>query len=235
MITGTSEHCIGILILDTAFERIPGDAGNATTWNFPVRYRTVRDASALRVIDGQAEGLLDAFIEAGHELIRDGCSAISTTCGFLALYQEQLAEALPVPVATSSLLQVPVARRLLGRGRKVGVLTMDASRLTPRHLASVGINESIPMEGLPRDGVFWKMIAENAPIDPQALQAEVLEAGERLLSREPQVAALVLECANMPPYAAALAARLQVPVFDIVTMVDWLAAGLGPRRYPWGA
>ena len=231
MITGTSNRPIGILMLDTSFERIPGDAGNARTWAFPVIYRTVRDASALRVIDGEARGLLDAFIAAGHELVADGCVAISTTCGFLALYQEELARALPIPVATSSLLQIPLVERLLAPGKSVGVLTMDAARLTPRHMAAIGVHHGLPMEGLPRDGVFWKMIAENAPASPDVLIQEVLDAGERLLARRPDIGAFVLECTNMPPYAAKLAERFGLPVFDVVTMVKWLAGAVAPHNY----
>ncbi|MET3792896.1 aspartate/glutamate racemase family protein [Aquamicrobium terrae] len=231
MNTAPSRRPIGMLILDTAFERIPGDAGNPRTWDFPVIYRTVRNASALRVIDGEAQGLVDAFIDAGRELVAEGCAAISTTCGFLALHQERLAEALPVPVATSSLLQVPMVERMLRPGEKVGVVTMDAARITKRHMTAVGVDHPVPMEGLPRDGMFWKMIAQDAPADPRLLLKEVLDAGERLLAREPAVGAIVLECTNMPPYAARLAQHLDRPVFDVVTLVKWLAGAVAPHDY----
>ncbi len=231
MIMDPLQRPVGILILDTAFERISGDAGNARTWSFPVVYRTVRDASALRVIDGEARGLLDAFITAGRELVDQGCVAVTTTCGFLSLYQEEMAGALSVPVATSSLLQIPVVERLLSPGRSVGVITMDASRLTPRHMKAVGVDHDIAMEGLPRDGVFWGMIAQDAPADPSALQEEVLQAGGRLLARRPDIGAIVLECTNMPPYSAALSKRFGLPVFDIVTMVRWLAGAIAPYDY----
>lgn len=227
----TSRRPIGILTLDTAFERIPGDVGNALTWDFPVVYRTVRDASALRVIDGKAQGLLDAFVEAGQQLIDEGCPAITTTCGFLALYQEELAAALTVPVATSSLLQIPLVERLLSPGKCVGVVTMDAARLSPEHMKAVGVDHDVAMEGLPRDGVFWRMIAQDAKADPVALQAEVVEACERLLARQPNTGAIVLECTNMPPYSAALVRKFGLPVFDVVTMVKWLAGAVAPHDF----
>ena len=35
---------IGILMLDSKFERFNGDIGNAQTWPFPVQYKIVRGA-----------------------------------------------------------------------------------------------------------------------------------------------------------------------------------------------
>jgi len=226
-----SRSPIGMLILDTSFERIPGDAGSALTWDFPVIYRTIRNADALRVIDGEASGLLNDLITAGQELVTQGCAAVSTTCGFLALYQEQLSDALPVPVATSSILQVPLVDRILPSQKTVGVITMDAARLTSRHMAAAGVRHAVAIEGLPRDGVFWNMIANNTPADPQVLMQEVLDAGERLVARHPEIGAFVLECTNMPPYSSCLAAHFGIPVFDILTLVKWLAEAVAPHNY----
>ena len=104
---------VGILMLGTRFPRIDGDIGNAGTWPFPVMYRVVPGASPDRVVRLQAKGLLDAFIDAGKDLIRHGADGISTNCGFLALFQDEFSAALDVPVATSSLMQVPFVERLL--------------------------------------------------------------------------------------------------------------------------
>jgi len=231
-VTTVSGTSLGLLILDTAFARAPGDAGNIDSWGYPVQYRIVRGADALRVIDGRAEGLLDAFIAAGLDLVAHGASAISTTCGFLALHQKALAAALPVPVATSSLLQIPILERLLPQGRTVGVLTMDADKLTPDHFAAVGVDHAVPTEGLPRDGVFWAMIRDNRNAGHAALRDEVIAAARRLAARAPEIGAIVLECTNMPPYAAEVSRALGLPVYDIVTLGDWLMAGVKPRVYP---
>ncbi len=111
---------VGILMLDAQFPRIPGDMGNATTWPFPVQYRIVRDASPDQVVRHRAEGLLDAFIDAAKDLVKDGVDGITTNCGFLSLFQTELAKAVPVPVATSSLMQVGMANRVLPAGKKGG-------------------------------------------------------------------------------------------------------------------
>ena len=82
---------IGILMLDTRFERFNGDVGNARTWPFPVQYRVVRDATPNRVTRPEGPAMLDAFKAAADEMIDAGVDGIATTCGFLALYQRELA------------------------------------------------------------------------------------------------------------------------------------------------
>ena len=42
--------CLGILMLEAKFPRIPGDVGNAGTWPFPVQYRVVPGATPKRVV-----------------------------------------------------------------------------------------------------------------------------------------------------------------------------------------
>ncbi|MCB1362671.1 MAG: aspartate/glutamate racemase family protein, partial [Rhodobacteraceae bacterium] len=121
---------VGILMLETRFPRIPGDMGNALTWPFPVQYRVVRGASPDRVVRGDPRELTGAFIAAGHDLIAAGCDGITTNCGFLALVQEQLRAALGVPVATSSLMQVPMVQAMLPPGRRVAILTVSEATLS---------------------------------------------------------------------------------------------------------
>ena len=122
---------LGILMLEARFPRIPGDMGNATTWPFPVLYRVVRGATPQRVVLNEAEGLLDAFLATAAELVADGAEAITTNCGFLSLFQAELAAHVRVPVATSALIQVPWVQAMLPPGRRVGIITVSAGALTP--------------------------------------------------------------------------------------------------------
>ena len=129
---------LGILMLQARFPRIQGDMGNATTWPFPVLYRVVKGASPQRVVLQGAAGLLPDFLEAAAELVSFGAEAITTNCGFLSLFQQELAAHVRVPVATSALMQVPWVQAILPPGKRVGVVTVSAASLTPRHLAAAG-------------------------------------------------------------------------------------------------
>src|SRR5947209_17463423 len=125
---------VGILMLETRFPRIPGDMGNAETWPFPVLYKVVPGASPRRVVCERSEGLLDEFLAAAEELVRLGADGITTTCGFLSLYQRAIAAHVGVPVATSSLMQTPFIERVLPPGKRVGILTLSAASLPGEHL-----------------------------------------------------------------------------------------------------
>src|SRR6266702_1403331 len=138
---------VGILMLEARFPRIPGDMGNALTWPFPVLYKVVPGASPRRVVFDKAEGLLDGFLDAAAELVRLGADGITTTCGFLSLYQREISAHVGVPVATSSLMQVPLIERVLPPRKRVGVLTVSAASLKTDHLVEAGADPGIPVVG----------------------------------------------------------------------------------------
>jgi hypothetical protein len=223
---------LGCLMLESSFPRIPGDMGNAETWPFPMLYRVVRGASAQRVVRERAEGLLDAFCAAADELITDGVDGITTTCGFLALFQQPLAEHCRVPVATSSLMQVPVVQALLPPGKRVGVITYSADALTPEHLIAAGAPPDTPVAGVDEGRAFYRVVMESeATMDLGDMLADVLDAGEALAAANPDLGAVVVECANMPPYSRLLRDRLGLPVFDLYTFITWFHASLSPRDF----
>lgn len=223
---------LGILMLEARFPRIPGDTGNAGTWPFPVLYKVVKGASPERVVRERAAGLLPAFLEAARELVTLGADGLTTTCGFLALYQEEIARHVGVPVATSSLMQVPFVERLLPPGRRAGVLTISAAHLSQAHLRAAGAAPDTPVVGTEGGREFTRAILGDEPeLDAAAAEADILDAGEALVGRHPEVGAVVLECTNMAPYARALAERIRLPVFDIVSFATWFHAGLCPRDF----
>ena len=224
---------LGILMLDARFPRIPGDIGNATTWPFPVLYRMVPGASPERVVLHGAAGLLPAFLDAAADLVAEGAEAITTTCGFLSLFQRDIAAHVGVPVATSSLMQVPWVQAMLPPDRRVGVLTVSAASLTPAHLEAAGVPADIPIAGTENGREFFRVLikAESRDMDIALVERDMLDAGRDLLARHPEVGAIVLECTNMPPYAAALREAFGLPVFDIYSMISWFHAGLRPRRW----
>ncbi|MFT4102768.1 MAG: aspartate/glutamate racemase family protein [Burkholderiaceae bacterium] len=223
---------LGLLMLQTVFPRPVGDVGNPASHDFPVLTRVVPGASPERVVHGAADGLLEPFVDAARALVRDGAIGIATSCGFLTPLQAELAARLPVPVAVSSLLQVPWVERCLAPGARCGVITIDAASLTPAHLRAVGAAPDTPTVGMPSDGAFHEAIlGDRAALDGQASRAELLDAGRRLRERHPKVRAIVLECTNMPPYQAALQSALGCPVYDVNSLLAWFWAGLAPRHY----
>lgn len=223
---------VGILMLETRFPRIPGDMGNALTWPFPVQYRVVRGASPDKVVRGDPRVLLDAFVEAGRDLVAIGADGITTNCGFLSLVQDELRAALGVPVATSSLMQVPMVQALLPPGRKAVILTISKATLTLAHLAAAGVPADTPIFGTDGGRAFTRDILGDAPqIDFAACRQDMLDAADEIVAQQPDAGAIVLECTNMVPYAADLRRRTGLPVYSIYSMVTWFQSGLMPRRF----
>ena len=220
---------VGILMLDARFPRIPGDMGNAKTWPFPVLYKIVQGASPNRVVRHSAEGLLHAFIEAGQELVAMGVDGITTNCGFLSLFQQQLSLALKVPVATSSLIQVPFIQQILPPAKRVGILTIAASSLSAEHLRNAGCAPDTPLESTEPGREFTRVILGNETrLNIDLARRDNIEAAERLMSNHPNVGAIVLECTNMIPYAADIRATAGVPVYSMYSFINWFQSGLEP-------
>jgi len=223
---------VGILMLETRFPRIHGDIGNAMTWPFPVQYRVVPGATPDVVVRHDPTLLLDRFIEAGQELVQMGCDGITTNCGFLALIQDQIREALGVPVATSSLMQIPMVAALLPAGKRVGVVTISKDSLTADHLRAAGAPSDTIVIGTDGGRIFTTgILDDHASLNFEACRLDVLDAAAALVSDNDGIGAIVLECTNMVPYAADVRKLTGLPVYSIYSFVTWFQAGLMPRRF----
>jgi hypothetical protein len=165
-------------------------------------------------------------------LVRLGADGITTTCGFLSLYQRDIAAHIGVPVATSSLMQIPFIERVLPPGKRVGVLTVSAANLTEEHLSAAGADPATPVVGTDDGSEFSRvMINDEERLDAAAAERDILAAGDNLLASHDGIGAVLLECTNMVPYARALSQRLHLPVFSIYTFVTWFQSGLIPREF----
>jgi hypothetical protein len=218
----TKDPFMGILMLDTTFPRIIGDIGNHRTFDFPVRYRTVKGATPERIVVRADKSMIEPFVAAGRDLVREGAVALATSCGFLTLFHKALVAALPVPVFSSSLLQVHLARTLLKDGWKVGVLTARKSCLSHEHLSAIGIAD-IPMaiQGMEDYPEFTRVfIGGKTTLNVDLCRREMVSAALNLITAHSRVGPIVLECANMPPFADAVRRVTQRPVFDITTLLN---------------
>jgi len=215
---------LGLLMLQTRFPRPLGDIGHPETFSFDVRRRVVQGATPQRVVRSGDPAGLRPFIDAAEPLVAEGCTAIATSCGFLARWQRELQAALPVPVWSSALLQLAEQQ---ARGRRCGVITLDAASLGAAHFAGVGADPATPVEGItPGSALHRTLLQDLAALDEADAQMQVLAAARRLLARAPGLDTLVLECTNLPPYAPALHTATGLPVLDVVTLLNSRMAAL---------
>ncbi len=221
-------------MLDTTFDRVPGDIGHSGTFAFDTRLEVVVGASARQAVEAGAAGLLEPFVAAGHRLVAAGCGLITTSCGFLVIHQRALGAALPVPVVTSSLLALPALLAVLPEPARVGVVTANAAALTAAHLDGAGVSPAdrarlVPI-GLERTAHLYPALLGDAPgPDPAIAETEVVAAVQAVVGADPAIVALLCECTNLPPYRTALARATGLPVIDIVTVVQAAGASLVAR------
>lgn len=227
-------EAIGILILDASYPCVPGNVGNATTYNYPVRYREVRGASIERLLNERDPSLIQPFIDAAQELEREGVRAITGACGFMALFQRQVAGAVNIPVFLSSLMQAPFIFHTLPPGRQIGIITANKNCLTQEHFDSVGITKEMPLVvyGMEEQDEFrTAVLEEKGSLDSSLIEKEVTGVAKRMIEENPKISAVLLECSDLPPYAAAVQQAVDLPVYDFITMIDYVNATFRRKRF----
>ncbi len=226
---------IGIIILNVNIPYLPGNVGNATTFPFPVQYIKVKEASLNRLIKEQDSSLLEHFIKAAKELESQGVKAITGGCGFTALFQKEVAASVSVPVFLSSLLQIPFIFQILKSGQKIGVVTADKSSLTNRHFNAVGVNpEIIPLviAGMEEKNEFREAILEEkGTLDSSKIEKELLDTVEEMIQTNPDIGAILLECSDLPPYSYKVQQKTGLPVFDYITMINFVHTAVVKNQF----
>ncbi|MFB4162354.1 aspartate/glutamate racemase family protein [Alteribacillus sp. JSM 102045] len=216
---------IGILMLDTHIPFIPGDIGNSATFPFPVRHKKVRGLSVAQMYE-KKEAALPSIISAGKQLIEEsGVQAITGNCGYLLLFQQELAKNLGVPVFMSSLLQLSMIEKMFDTSmEKIGIITAESYRLNTNLLLAAGTTpKNVYIKGLENKPHFAEAaIQETGMLDTQKIEQEVVEAAEEMMISDPETSVFLLECSLLSPYSKAVQEKVQCPVFDYVTLVHWV-------------
>lgn len=229
----SSGEAIGILLLDTSVPFIPGDVANATTYHYPVRYQKVDGFTVRRAFD-KDPSTYAALEKAAKQLVDQGVRAVTGDCGFMAFHQQRLVDSLNVPVFLSSLLQIPFIGSIIGRSARVGVITADSSSLDDDLLAAVGVTDPdrVSVCGLQDEPAFHRFaIEETGDLDAEEVETEVVAAARKMVDQDDRVKALLLECSLLPPYAVAVQQAVNLPVFDYITMIDFVFRAVVKKNY----
>lgn len=228
---------IGILCWETGhvprglmqLESLVGNSTNPNSYRYPVRLKPVRGANVHTVLENPSRDVLAQMIADAQAMAADGIAAITTSCGFNAIFQEELASALSIPVFTSSLLQVPLVQRMVGPQAEVCIVTANAGALRPEHLSAAGIERTTGLQlvGLEQCTEWRRMFTEpEQDIDLELIEKEILSTCLAARNAHPAVRAFVLECTDLPPFSAAIRQQTGLPVFDFITMANYLEASL---------
>jgi hypothetical protein len=228
---------IGVLCQDCRVPFVPGDVQNASSFPFPVQYMSVPGATVRSVLYDQNPAITPAFVRAAQELEHQGVRAITGNCGYMLAYQREVAGAVSVPVLLSSLLQLPLLLAMLGPTLKVGVLVANGACVDEGMISQTGIRPEdrsrVVIRGLEDEPHFRAAILDEVgTLDRAAVAREVVQAATDLVERHPDIAALHLECSNLPPYSAEIQRATGRPVFDWIAFVEWVRRAVVPPTYP---
>lgn len=224
---------IGVLSLESYFPKPPGHIKNPSSLPFTTAYEILHGLTVPELLNNPSPDMLEPILEAARRLEAQGVRAITGSCGFLAMFQKEISEAVSIPVFVSSLVQVPLAYQMTRA--PVGILTASAPSLTDKHIEGAGCS-GIPIEvqGLEDTEEFAAAILRNdrTGMDLAKVEEEVLAAGQALLVRAPGIGSVVLECTDLPPYAHRLQEVLKRPVFDLTTLATMVSNVV--TRQPYG-
>jgi Asp/Glu/hydantoin racemase len=226
---------IGIIYIDDVYyPMLPGNIVNGYTFDFPVRLKAVEGLDIPNLFAAGDE-VFDQVMKACLELRREGVRAISAACGFFGNYQDRVARAMDIPVAISSLVQIPWIGSLIRPDQKIGVLTADKSSLSERLLDSCGISDALKkrlvVKDLRHEREFSCILEGRGEFDNAAVLNEVVGKAREIVTEYPDTGAILLECSDMPPYAYAVQEATQLPVFDFTTLIRYLHSAVCQKPY----
>lgn len=225
---------IGIIYIDDVYyPMVPGNIVNGYTFDFPVRLRAVEGLDIPNLFNC-GESVHDAILAACKKLESEGIRAISSACGFFGNYHAQIAEEMDIPVALSSLVQLPWIETIIKPSQKIGVLTADATSITDRLFESCGVSKDLQkklvVRGLGAEPEFSCILEGRGEFDNGQVEQELLAKAREIMA-EGDIGAILLECSDMPPYAAAIQAETGLPVFDFTTLIKWLHNAVAQKPY----
>lgn len=233
-------EAIGILMFDNRrYPMIPGNVGNASSYDFPVRLKVVQGLNWYPPPEAEwgdpPPPEVDLLVEAAKELEQEGVRAIVTCCGFFSVMQETLAQAVSIPVFTSPLILLPLLLRTIAPTKSIAVYTASKPHLTEGFIRAGGVTdlERIKVFGAENAGEFTAthMGGTRTDIDIGLLQQQILDIAVDFTNDNPDVALILFECSTFPSFAAAIQEQTGLPIVDYLTMINFVFNSVVCRRY----
>ncbi len=230
---------IGLIQFQANLPMMPGNMGNATTFDFPVLYRQMDADNVFDVMaTPPAENFTDAMVEAAQWLEMQGVRAIIGCCGFFGNYQKVVQARIDTPLFSSSLMMLPMMVQSMPRNKKVGVITADGPVLSSAGaIENCGLSAEdkanrIVIRGLEDGPEFGGAIMANTGrYNPAKVEAEIVEVAQKLLADNDDIGAILLECTELSPHAAAVQNAVRMPVWDYTTLTNWVYSGCIRRPF----
>lgn len=226
----TSGQALGIIAVDLDYPKVPGNVVNATTYDFPVLYEMV--SFEIEQLFAGDPSIKEQVIEAAKKLEAKGVRAIIGACGYFAHFQKEVAAAVGVPVFMSSLCQLATIKTWLPAERKIAVFAADGASINDEFLSQVNTTiDQIVVVNVGDMESFAPIRWGKGPLDNGLLEDDLCKRAQEVCAKYPEVDAILLECSDLPPYAAAIQRATGLPVFDFITLAKWVESVVVQRPY----
>lgn len=226
----TSGHVLGIIVVKLDYPKLPGNVANACTFPYPVLYKEV--TFEIEQLFAGDPSIKNMVIEAAQYLEAQGVRAIIGACGYFAHFQKDVANSVNIPVFMSSLCQLPIIKAGMRTDRKIAVFAADGSSLNNDLLTQVGSdNSQLIIQNVGDMESFAPIRWGHLELDNAKLTDDLCELACSLCKEYPEIDAILLECSDLPPYAAAIQKATGLPVFDFITLANWVESAVVQRTY----
>ncbi len=226
----TSGHALGVVAVELDYPKLPGNVVNATTYAYPVLFEKV--SFPIEQLFAGDPAIKQQVIRAAQKLEAEGVRAIIGACGYFAHFQKDVAAAVGVPVFMSSLCQLPLIKTWLPKDRAVAVFAADGASVTDAFLANVGSTaEQCVVVNVGDLSSFAPIRWGKGALDNATLEDDLAELARQTCAEHPEVDAILLECSDLPPYSAAIQRATGLPVFDFITLANWVESAVVQQPY----
>lgn len=172
------------------------------------------------------------IVAAAKELEAEGVRAIIGACGYFAHFQRQVAEAVNVPVFLSSLCQIPLIKLGLKSSQKIALFAASGENLNDALLQKVGVDvNDCVIQNIGDLESFAPIRWGQMQLDNERLTKDLVKAAQKLINERPDIGAILLECSDLPPYASDIQRATGLPVFDFITLINWVEQAVVQKRY----
>jgi hypothetical protein len=226
---------LGVVQLSANIPMIPGNVGNASTFDFDLIYQKMEVSGDMVVSSDPHPEVLRLAIEACNQLEAAGCRAVIGNCGFFGNYQQLVAEQVRIPFFSSSLVQLPPLLATLSPRQKCLVITADGPILeNAPALENCGVTsrDRLVIRGLQEGPEMQRVLTVSGSYNPKRLEGEIVDTAKKAIEEFPEIGMIMLECTELSPHAWKVQEETGRPVWDFTTMTNWIHAGL--VRAPFG-
>jgi Asp/Glu/hydantoin racemase len=224
---------IGLVQMHVNLAMIPGNMSNATTFDFPILYRRMNANDVADVMaEEPTQNFTDAIVEAAQWLELQGVRAIMGNCGFFGSYQNAMKARINVPFFSSSLIMLPMMLHSMPGNKKIGVITANGPNLIKTQaVENCGLSlddkdKRIVIMGCEGGEEFSSAIMANTGVyNPVKVEQEIVAVAKQMLHENEDIGAILLECTELSPHAAAVQNAVRMPVWDYTTLTKWIHSG----------